>query len=129
MIVLDTHVWLWWMVAPERLSAGAREAIDRAESIGIPAVCALEVAMLEARRRIELLRPVREWVRLALAHPRVVEMPISAEIAVVAGGLDRAAFPGDPGDRLIYASARTAGATLVSADEAIRAFDPAGVVW
>ncbi len=129
MIVLDTHAWLWWTVDPDRLSSPAQEAIDRAGSLGVPAICGFEVATLHARKRIELLRSPRDWVRLALAHPRVDELPITSEIAVHAGGLDRSRFPGDPGDRLIYSTALGAGAVLVSADRAMRAFDPARVIW
>ncbi len=129
MIVLDTHAWLWWTSDPQRLSAPAQEAIDRADTLGVPAICCFEVATLDARKRIELQRPAREWVRHALAHPRVEEMPITAEIAVQAGGLDRSRFPGDSSDRLIYSTASLAGATLVSADRAMSAFDPARIVW
>ncbi len=129
MIVLDTHAWLWWAVDPDRLSATAQETIDRADSLGVPAICCFEVATLHARRRIELLRDPSEWVRHALAHPRVEELPITAEIAVAAGSLDRDRFPGDPGDRLIYSTAATAGTRLVSADRAIGAFDPMRIVW
>ena len=129
MIVLDTHAWLWWAVDPNRLSTPAQETIDRADSVGVPAICCFEVATLHARKRIELLRNPSEWVRHALAHPRVDELPITSEIAVQAGSLDRDRFPGDPSDRLIYSTAATAGARLVSADLAMRAFDPMRVVW
>lgn len=129
MIVLDTHAWLWWAVDPNRLSATARETIDRADSLGVPAICCFEVAALHVRKRIELLRNPSEWVRHALAHPRVEELPITAEIAVQAGSLNRDRFPGDPSDRLIYSTAATLGTKLVSADRAIRAFDSARVVW
>lgn len=129
MIVLDTHVWLWWAADPSRLSPTAQEAIDRADSLGVPAICCFEVATLHARKRIELLRDTADWIRNALAHPRVEELPITAEIAVQAGILDRDRFPGDPSDRLIYSTAATIGARLVSADRAMRAYDPARVVW
>ena len=129
MIVLDTHAWLWWAVDPSRLSATAQETIDRADALGVPAICCFEVAALHARRRIELLRDPPEWVRRALAHPRVEELPITAEIAVQAASLDRDRFPGDPSDRLIYSTAATAGAGLVSADRAMRDFDPMRIVW
>jgi len=128
-IVLDTHAWLWWAADPNRLSSAAQEAIDRADSLGVPAICCFEVATLHARARIELVGSPSEWVRHALAHPRVEELPITAEIAVQAGGLGRVRFPGDPSDRLIYSTAATAGARLISADRAMRAFDPPRVVW
>ena len=129
MIVLDTHAWLWWVVEPGRLSTRAQEALDAADRVGIPAIACLEVATLADRGRIRLRRPIREWVAQALAHPRVEQLPMSAEIALEAGLLDRKAFPGDPADRVIYATARGVGGPLISADKAMKAFDPARVIW
>jgi PIN domain nuclease of toxin-antitoxin system len=128
-IILDTHAWLWWVVSAERLSEAAREAIDRTSRIGVPTIACFEVGTLAARARIRVKRPVDEWIRQALAHPRVEEVPLSAEIAIQAAALDRDAFPGDPADRIVYATALAIGAPLLSADRAIKAFDPARVVW
>jgi len=128
-IVLDTHVWLWWMAAPERLSAAAREAIATAKTIGVSTLSAWEIAMLTARKRITLDRDVRVWVRQALAEARVEPLAPSAEIALAAGLLDTRAFPGDPIDRLIYTTARATDARLVTRDTAIRAFDPQSTLW
>ena len=85
--------------------------------------------MLVARGRISLDRDVDAWVRQALAQPRVEALAPSAEIAVAAGLLDSREFPGDPIDRLIYATARAANGTLITRDEAIRAFDPRLTLW
>jgi PIN domain nuclease of toxin-antitoxin system len=128
-IVLDTHVWLWWMADPERLSETARDTIAKASSIGISTLSAWEVAMLAGRGRIALDRDVGLWVRQALAEARVESLAPSAEIAVAAGLLDGKDFPGDPIDRLIYATARATNALLVTRDTAIRAFDPESTVW
>jgi PIN domain nuclease of toxin-antitoxin system len=128
-IVLDTHAWLWWRSAPERLSEPARAAIDQAPSIGVSTLSAWEVAMLAARGRIALDRDVGLWVRQALADKRVESLPPSAEIAVAAGLLDAKSFPGDPIDRLIYATALATRAHLVTRDAAIGAFDPELTIW
>lgn len=85
--------------------------------------------MLVVRGRISLDRDVSLWVGQALADPRVESIAPSADVAVAAGLLDTRKFPGDPVDRLIYATARSTGATLVTRDEAIRAFDPASTLW
>ncbi len=85
--------------------------------------------MLVSRGRISLDREVSLWVSQALAGPRIEPIPLSSEAAVAAGLLDAKSFPGDPADRLIYATARSLGATLVTRDEAIRAFDPAATLW
>jgi PIN domain nuclease of toxin-antitoxin system len=129
LILLDTHVWLWWLAAPERLSEDAREAIEQTPSIGVCTLSAWELAMLAARGRITLDRDIRLWVRQALAQPRVEALPPSAEIAVAAALLDSRAFPGDPIDRMIYATASATDARLITRDRAIRAFDPVATLW
>lgn len=129
MIVLDTHAWLWWLAAPERLSQAAREAIEQAPRIGVSTLSAWEVAMLAVRGRISLDRDVGLWVRQALADERVESLAPSADVAVAAGLLDAQSFPGDPVDRLIYATARSTGAVLITRDTGIRAFDSASTLW
>lgn len=128
-IVLDTHVWLWWLTAPERLSRAAEQAIEQAPRIGVSTLSAWEVAMLVVRGRISLDRDVSLWVKQALADERVDSLAPSAEVAVTAGLLDAQSFPGDPVDRLIYATARSTGATLLTRDAAIRAFDSRSTLW
>jgi PIN domain nuclease of toxin-antitoxin system len=128
-IVLDTHAWLWWIAEPARLSRSARRAIDEAETIGVSAISAWEVAMLVARRRISLDRDVAAWIRQALAPARVAAHPLTADVAVAAGMLDGGSFPGDPADRFIYATALASRARLVTRDEAIRGFDARNTVW
>jgi PIN domain nuclease of toxin-antitoxin system len=128
-IVLDTHVWLWWVSEPDRLSSRARHAIDGAGRIGVCTLSALEVALLTVRGRISLDRDVGVWVRQALADSRVEALAPSADVAVAAALLDRDSFPGDPIDRVIYATARAARAQLVTRDRAIRAFDEQIAVW
>lgn len=128
-IVLDTHAWLWWLSAPERLSDAASEAIDQAANIGVSTLSAWEVAMLSTRGRITLDRDVSTWVGQGLADEHIEPLAPNAQVAVAAGLLDSASFPGDPVDRLIYATARSIGAILITRDRAIRAFDPQGTLW
>lgn len=85
--------------------------------------------MLVARRRLELKLDVGRWISAALATPRVLALELDAHTASQAGMLDYQRFPGDPADRIIYATALEQGARLVSRDAAITAFDPARVVW
>lgn len=130
MIVLDTHAWLWWVAAPERLSATARAAIDDADEIGISAISAWEVAMLTRRGRISLDRPVERWVRAAFdADPRSIELPLSGRIAARAALLEGDALPSDPADRFIYATARDLDAKLITRDTQLRAFDGKRTLW
>ena len=129
MIVLDTHAWLWWAVAPDRLGFRARREIADSEQIAVPSICCWEVATLVRKGRLGLDRAVRSWTRAALAAERVTEVPLSSDIAVAAGLLASEDFPGDPGDRLIYSTATALRCRLVTADTAITAFDPDRVVW
>jgi PIN domain nuclease of toxin-antitoxin system len=125
-IVLDTHAWIWWLMAPRRLSKAATRAIDRADRIGVATISVLELVELAMRRRIEVDGPVRSWVRDALALDRVEALPLTADVALDAAQLR---FGGDRADRMIYATARAEGAQLVTRDERMRAFDPELTVW
>jgi len=127
-IVLDTHVWIWLVSEPKRLSKPAERAIRSAKKIGIPAISLWEFAMLRAKGRIETDRPPLEWVRLALAQPRVELLPLTPAIAVHSSQLG-GDFHGDPADRLIVATALAESAPLVSRDEKIRKYGGIPVVW
>jgi PIN domain nuclease of toxin-antitoxin system len=128
-IVLDTHAWLWWVAEPQRLSQRAREAIDRTERFGIATISCWEIAMLAERGRIALDRTIELWIEQALADARAQPLPLTSAVAVRAALLGREGFVGDPADRIVYATARDAGASLVTRDEALRAFDPRGTIW
>jgi PIN domain nuclease of toxin-antitoxin system len=126
--VLDTHVWMWWAGEDHRLSENARATIDASDEITVSAISVWEVATLERLGRLRLLPDVRLWVRRALALPRVSPRPVTPEVALAAGMLPPP-FPGDPADRVIYATALTEGARLVTADRRIARHDPERVVW
>jgi PIN domain nuclease of toxin-antitoxin system len=129
LIVLDTHAWLWWAAAPDKLSAAAHDAIDASDAIGVATISCWEVAMLVEAGRIELDRDVETWVSQALADVRVQPLPLTSTVAVRAALLGRSGFHGDPADRIVYSTARVAGAELVTRDQTLRAFDPRGTVW
>lgn len=128
MIVLDTHAWLWWRTADEKLSEHARLEIARAERLGVCTISCYEVARATARGRIALDRDSRAWIRLALADERIEPIELTSGIAAEAGALGPE-FPGDPVDRIIYATTIEHGARLVTGDRALRRLDPARTVW
>jgi PIN domain nuclease of toxin-antitoxin system len=127
-IVVDTHAWVWMTDEAERLSAAARAAIADASIVLVSAASCLEIATLVRRGRLGLDRPVKSWIRQALSSERIEHVPADVEIAAHAGALPDP-FPGDPADRLIYATAVIRGVRLVTADRAIREFDPARTIW
>lgn len=126
MIVLDTHVWIWSVDAPGRLSQAAQRAIEQADRIGISTTSIFEVVDLERRGRLTFDAPPRTWIREALQRGRVEALPMTAAIAIDAGQLT---FHADPADRVIYATARAEHAPLVTRDERMHAFDPDRTIW
>lgn len=128
MTVLDTHSWIWWVSEPARLGRGARRELDRAKSIGVPAICCLEVAALAARGRIELDRSPLDWMQDALALPRVLLLPVTPAVAVKAVDLPPSC-PADPADRLIIATAILESALLVTKDDRMRGFAGVRTIW
>jgi PIN domain nuclease of toxin-antitoxin system len=119
---------VWWTAGLPGLSASARAELNRATRIGVCTFSCWEVAMLAARQRIRLDREVCAWVATALVLDRVEALALDAEIAVSAALLPTS-FPGDPADRVIYATARAYRAPLVTRDVAIQAYDPTGTLW
>lgn len=128
MILLDTHAFIWLADGSERLSENARRAIAEDGEPAIATISLQEIAYLTLRGRLELDRPVRAWVGDALATHDVSTLPLTVAIATRAGSLDLA-FPGDPADRIIYATALERGTRLVSRDTHITDFDRARVLW
>ena len=128
MIVLDTHAWIWWAAQSAKLGRRARSRIESAERIGVAAVSVWEVAMLVAKRRIEFDRPTLTWVRQALLLPRIELLALTPEVCIRAAELDPA-FPGDPADRMIVATAIEARAVLLTRDKRLRTSELVDTVW
>ena len=120
-LILDTHVVLWWQAGGQRLSRTALRSLDRADGILMRPRTCREIATLHRLGRVRLDRDPMTWVRDLLGNERVGDAPLSSEAATWAGGLDPT-FPGDPIDRLLYATARDLRIPLVSKDERLREF-------
>jgi len=127
-LLLDTHAWIWLVDRPSRLGREARELIEADEHLAVASISGWEVGMLQRRARIELDRPVADWLAQALGRPGIAEIPLTVQVALSAAMLPED-FPRDPADRLIYATARAQGAALVTKDARLRDFDPAGTIW
>jgi PIN domain nuclease of toxin-antitoxin system len=84
--------------------------------------------MLVAKGRLELDRDVLVWIRQALVLPRVTLVPLTPEIAVRSTRLG-VGFPGDPADRILVATARELGASLVTKDAILRNAEGVRTVW
>jgi len=127
-IVLDTHVWIWWVTESRKLSAKARRAIGGADRLGVHLVSCWEVAMLVAKGRLTLSLDVAEWVGLALRRPKVDLLPFPPDQAVLATRLP-GSFHDDPADRFIAAACLASGLPLVTKDRAIRTWGHVETIW
>ena len=115
MIILDTHIWLWWVNDDTAaLKTEWRELIDNASEVGISAISCFEVAWLERHSRITLPLPRTTWFEKALDGSGISLLPVSAEIAWTA--VDLQEHHSDPQDRIIIATALVLGCQLISAD-------------
>lgn len=115
-LLLDTHVWIWSQEQPELLPRRIREKIDdRANACAVSVISELEMARLAQRKQIELDRGLEEWIDKSIAALGAHEIEISRSIAIEAYRLP-GKFHNDPADRILAATARLYGMTLVSAD-------------
>ena len=116
MIILDTHIWLWWINQDnERLGANRVAAIQSADIVAVSAISCFEVAWLDLHGRIELPCSRQTWFEKALEGSVIALLPITPAIATAAVELPE--HHRDPQDRLIIATALINDAKLMSADQ------------
>jgi PIN domain nuclease of toxin-antitoxin system len=120
LLLLDTHCWLWAQLGMiQELSQPALHAIRSAESEGnlrVSAISIWEVAMLQKKGRVALPMNVRTWVEQALSKTGIAVAPLTPEIMLESVHLP-GEMHGDPADRMLTATARVLGATLLTKDE------------
>lgn len=124
MILLDTHVWLWWVQDPDRIRESARRRIEAEESrngLLVSAVSFWEIALKSSLGKLELPMNVRDWLAAARAYPGLRIIPLSAEAAAESTILP-GSFHNDPADRFLVAQARERGVPLATADGKIRLY-------
>ena len=129
MILLDSHVLIWAVADSKRLSRAAALAIRRArrgDGLAVSAITAYEVAWQIASGGIQGYGTVETSLLRFLEG--VTMRPITAEIAALAAQFPED-YPRDPADRLIGATARAEGMTLVTRDERIRRSPLIRTVW
>ena len=121
-ILLDTHVWIWWLLGSSQLPTKERDGLDRLASRGalrLAAVSLWETQMLHAKSRLTLNRPFDIWIRDAAAANVIQILPLDVEVVIALDGIP-ASFHGDPADRLIVATSRAQKLPLATHDAAIR---------
>jgi PIN domain nuclease of toxin-antitoxin system len=117
-LLLDTHVWLWSLAAPEKLGKRVRAALERARAdLWLSPISTWEVLVLAERGRIRLGTSPGDWIAAALRRTPAHEAPLNHEVAL----RSREVLPdhADPADRFLVATALVYDLTLVTADDAL----------
>ncbi|OYE06440.1 type II toxin-antitoxin system VapC family toxin [Nostoc sp. 'Peltigera membranacea cyanobiont' 232] len=119
MIVLDTHIWVWWVQNDSRLTQKQQQWLQDYESdgLGISILSCWEVAKLVEEKRLVLPVDIDKWLEAALAYPGVQLLNLSLPIIVDSTQLN--GFHSDPFDQMIVATARFYNCLLLTADAKI----------
>jgi len=115
-LLLDTHIWLWSLLEPGRLSHRVkRELADPASELWLSPISVWELSVLLQRGRLRLEHDFHEWVETALDRAPLREAPVTNDVAMATYDID---LPHrDPADRFLAATATVFDLTLVTGDE------------
>jgi PIN domain nuclease of toxin-antitoxin system len=113
-LLLDTHVWIWSLTAPERIPRKVRRVLEKpGQDLWLSPVSTWELALLLEKGRVKIDGHLEAWLPKAVARFR--EAPVSHDIATAFADIR---LPhADPADRLLLATAHVLNLTLVTADE------------
>lgn len=120
MILLDTHVWVWWVSEDEHLSRKHIEVVEANvdSGLGVSIISCWEVAKLVEYDRLKLAHPVKQWLNEALDYPGIQLLDLTPSIVVESTQLP-GNFHRDPADQLIVATARIYDIPLLTLDSKI----------
>jgi PIN domain nuclease of toxin-antitoxin system len=120
MILIDTHIWIRWLLPNDPLPLSLIDLIETTDSLAVSSISCWEIVMLERFNRIELPLPVDEWLQEALNGSEVNALPINENIAMLAGQLPY--HHKNPADRLIISTAIINNIKLISLDSSFRLY-------
>lgn len=131
MILLDTHVWLWLLHQPSRLSGVAQAVIDVEEQqsgLLVSAISVWEIAVKSSIGKLDIPLPIEDWYKLAQTHSGIVIEPLSPIDAIASTQLP-GDFHKDPADRILVAIARRYEIPLVTCDAKIIDYPQVKTIW
>jgi len=115
-LLLDTHIWLWSVLDPNRLTRRVEKALkDPANELWLSPVSVAELIVLLRKGRVKLPHDVAGWVARTVEQLQISEAPLTIEVALAISSLDFR--HGDPADQFLAATAKVLDLTLVTADE------------
>jgi len=123
MIVLDTHIWVWWAHGGDRLTKTQEETIKASETdvIGVSAISCWEIAKLVEYKRLGLPCSLQQWFEQALGYPGARLLELTPAVAIESTRLP-GDFHRDPVDQIVVATARVHRCPLVTSDKRILAY-------
>ena len=124
MILLDTHIWIWFADESDQLTEQHRQVIEhhRADGLGVSAISCWEVAKLVEYNRLKLACPIEEWMEAATTLPGVQLIELTPKIAIASTKLP-GNFHRDPADQIIVATAQVYDLELLTADKRMLKYD------
>lgn len=129
--VLDTHVWIWWNMNPQKLSTKIRSLLStpkRYEELLLSAISPREFSKLLEKGRIGISCNPEEWLAEALDMPKLRLVPLSPTVAYRSTSLPQP-FNGDPADQIIVATAREENATMLTRDRIVQKYRHVRSLW
>ncbi len=114
MILMDTHIWLRWLLPNDPLPRSLIDLVETTDSLAVSSISCWEIVLLEKFHRIELPLSVDEWLKEALSGSEVTALPVNETIASLAGRLPY--HHKDPADRFIIATSIINNLRLISLD-------------
>src|ERR1700674_376432 len=114
-LLLDTHIWIWSAVEPDRLKRNVAQALDDPENeLWLSPISIWELSVLVKKQRIELDDDLHAWVQRALSTVKLREAPLTTDVVLQVSSIRFSHR--DPADHFIAASAMVFELTLVTAD-------------
>ncbi len=129
--LLDTHVWVWWHMHPQKLSRRVRTLLadpDGYDGLLLSAISCWEFSKLLEKQRIGISCDPEDWLRTALAMPKLQLVPLTPLLSYRSTNLPQP-FHEDPADQIIVATAREENATLLTKDLRIKQYPHVRTLW
>ncbi len=114
-LLLDTHIWLWTALQPDRLTQRVSRALEDPENeLWLSAISVWELTILQRKGRFKLPAELSVWVARSMRDLELSEAPLTVEVALAVSSMN---LPhADPADHFLAATAKVFGLTLVTSD-------------
>jgi PIN domain nuclease of toxin-antitoxin system len=115
-LLLDTHIWLWSVIDPSRLTSRvAKTLADPKNELWLSSISVWELTVLHRKQRLKMPPDVPAWVAKSMEDLKLTEAPLTVEVALAVPSISFS--HADPADQLLAASAKVFDLTLVTGDE------------